>query len=193
MEMKRPVIAAAALTLMLTACTPAPGTPSAGETTDAEFLASFGLDDLDAAGIIDHLDRLDPAERPTDLMASVRQDDLVLTDGGQQQVTLDLPEDSSYISVAPYLSQTHDCFNHSLTTCLGELGNETISVKIIDNTSGETLVDEQTETFGNGFAGFWVPGDIHGTIEVRYDGHSGSADFSTTADSATCVTDLQLT
>ncbi|MFT4470161.1 CueP family metal-binding protein [Arthrobacter sulfonylureivorans] len=191
--MKRPALAAVSLSLLLTACAPA-GTESASEgtATDSGLLAEHQLDGLDAAGIIDHLDRLDVAERPADLMASVRQDELLLSDGAQE-LAMALPEDRSYISIAPYLSQTHDCFFHSLTTCLGELGNKSISVKITDGVTGETLVKEQTETFSNGFAGYWIPDNVQGTIEVSYAGHSGSADFSTSDDGATCITDLRLT
>ncbi|MEV7646963.1 CueP family metal-binding protein [Arthrobacter sp. NPDC089319] len=191
--MKRAVTAAAAVALMLTSCAPAdPPIQSSATATDAGLLVDFGLDGMDTAGIIDHLDRLDTAQRPTDLMASVRQDELLLSDGAQE-LTLDLPEDRSYLSIAPYLSQTHECFFHSLTTCLGELGNKSISVKITDGATGETLVEEQTETFSNGFAGYWIPDNVQGTIEISYAGHSSSTDFSTSDDGATCITDLRLT
>jgi hypothetical protein len=190
--MKRPALAAVSLSLLLTACAPA-GTESApeGTATDSGLLAAHQLDGLDAAGIIDHLDRLDVAERPADLMASVRQDELLLSDGASE-LSLELPEGRSYLSIAPYLQQTHECFYHSLTTCLGELGDETVSVKITDDATGETLVNARTETFSNGFAGFWVPDDIQGTIQVSHDGRTGTADFSTADGSATCITDLQL-
>lgn len=62
---------------------------------------------------------------------------------------------------------SHDCFYHSLTTCLGELDNEDIQVTITD--------------------------DAIGLIEVSYQGRTGTTEFSTTDDGATCVTDLRLT
>ena len=62
---------------------------------------------------------------------------------------------------------SHDCFYHSLTTCLGELDNEDIQVTITD--------------------------DATGLIEVSYQGRTGTTEFSTTDDGATCVTDLRLT
>ncbi|MCT1657081.1 CueP family metal-binding protein [Brevibacterium luteolum] len=146
---------------------------------------------MDAVEIIDHLDQLEIADRPADLIASVYPDELVLTDN-RQEVTLDLPQNLSYLSIAPYVDQTHDCFYHSLTTCQGELSNETIDVQITDSTTGETVVDEQITTFDNGFVGFWVPSDINGTIEISHDGRTGTSDFTTTDDGATCITDLQL-
>ena len=88
---------------------------------------------------------------------------------------------------------SHDCFYHSLTTCLGELDNEDIQVTITDEATGESLVDEATTTFDNGFIGFWLPDDATGLIEVSYQGRTGTTEFSTTDDGVTCVTDLRLT
>ncbi|HCG56053.1 MAG TPA: hypothetical protein DEW39_07885 [Brevibacterium sp.] len=147
---------------------------------------------MDTFEIINHLDQLETADRPVDLIASVYPDELVLTDN-TQEVTLDLPQNLSYLSIAPYVDQTHDCFYHSLTTCQGELSNTTVDVQITDSTTGETVVDEQVATFDNGFIGFWVPSDITGTIEISHDGRTGASDFTTTDDGATCITDLQFT
>ena len=69
---------------------------------------------------------------------------------------------------------SHDCFYHSLTTCLGELDNEDIQVTITDEGTGEALVDEATTTFDNGFIGFWLPDDATGLIEVSYQGRTGT-------------------
>lgn len=191
--MKRVAIAAATLSLVLAGCAPAADSePSPSTGSQAEFLNTYDLDDMDAVEIIDHLDRLETAERPADLIASVYPDELVLTDN-RQEVVLDLPQNLSYLSIAPYVEQTHDCFYHSLTTCQGELSNATVDVEITDSTTGDVVVDEQVATFDNGFVGFWVPSDINGTIEISYDGRTGASDFTTTDEGATCITDLQLT
>ncbi len=190
--MKRIAIAAATLSLVLAGCAPAAeSAPSPSAGSQAELLAAYDLDTMDAVEIIDHLDQLETADRPADLIASVYPDELVLTDN-RQEVTLDLPQNLSYLSIAPYVEQTHDCFYHSLTTCQGELSNETIDVQITDNTTGDVVIDEQATTFDNGFVGFWVPSDINGTIEISHDGRTGTSDFTTTDDGATCITDLQL-
>lgn len=190
--MKRVAIAAATLSLVLAGCAPAADAePSPSTDSQAEFLNTYDLDDMDAVEIIDHLDRLETAERPADLIASVYPDELVLTDN-RQEVVLDLPQNLSYLSIAPYVEQTHDCFYHSLTTCQGELSNATVDVEITDSTTGDVVVDEQVATFDNGFVGFWVPSDIDGTIEISYDGRTGTSDFTTTDEGATCITDLQL-
>ena len=156
-----------------------------------EMLADLDLADEDVTGVIDHLDRLPVDERPTDLMASVQPDELVLTDG-QQEATMALPKGKSYVSIAPFVDETHDCFYHSLTTCLGEMSGKDVDVVITDSETGEAVVDESTTTFDNGFVGFWVPSDISGTIRITAEGKSGSTEFSTKSDGPTCVTDLQL-
>ena len=191
--MKRAAIAAAALALALTGCSAADPEPTADGTESQDaFLTTHGLAAMDAVEIIDHLDRQKVTERPTDLIASVRADELLLS-SDDQEVVVDLPDNQTYVSIAPYLTSTHDCFYHSLTTCLGELDNEDIQVTITDEATGEVLVDEATTTFDNGFIGFWLPDDATGLIEVSYQGRTGTAEFSTADDGATCVTDLHLT
>ena len=191
--MKRAAIAAAALALALTGCSAADPEPTAdGKVSQDTFLTAHGLAAMDAVEIIDHLDRQKVTERPTDLIASVRGDELLLS-SDDQEVVVDLPDNQTYVSIAPYLTSTHDCFYHSLTTCLGELDNEDIQVTITDEATGEVLVDEATTTFDNGFIGFWLPDDATGLIEVSYQGRTGTTEFSTTDDGATCVTDLRLT
>ena len=191
--MKRAAIAATALALALTGCSATDPEPTADGTVSQDaFLTTHGLADMDAVEIIDHLDRQKVTERPTDLIASVRADELLLS-SGDQEVVVDLPDNQTYVSIAPYLNSTHDCFYHSLTTCVGELSNEDIQVTITDEATGEVLVDEATTTFDNGFIGFWLPADATGLIEVSYQGRAGSTEFSTTDDGATCVTDMRLT
>ena len=192
-DVKRAAIAAAALALALTGCSAADPEPTADGTVSQDtFLTTHGLADMDAVEIIDHLDRQKVTERPTDLIASVRNDELLLS-SDDQEVVVDLPDNQTYVSIAPYLTSTHDCFYHSLTTCQGELDNEDIQVTITDEATGEVLVDEATTTFDNGFVGFWLPDDVTGLIEVSYQGRTGTTEFSTADDGATCVTDLRLT
>ena len=180
--------AAAALLLLVAACSPtAPTAPS----TQQGLLDEHGLAGQDGAQIVDRLDRLDLDERPSDLMASVRVDELVLSDEDDEMI-VDLPEDRFYLSVAPYVETTHDCFYHSLTTCKGELGGEDVQVTVTDD-AGEVLVDEEVTTFDNGFVGFWLPRDVSGTLDVEYDGKTATTDFGTSEDDPTCLTTLQLT
>lgn len=130
----RRVIAIAALTLLSAGCgTDDAGSESGGDQVSTEeFLSEYGLDGMAAVEAIDHLDRLAVTDRPSDLMASVHTDELVLT-GEAQEVTFDLPKEQTYVSIAPYVNTTHDCFYHSLTTCRGELGNEELDVQFTDS------------------------------------------------------------
>lgn len=187
--MRRLLLATLTPLVLLAGCASTDSGATAPKAEDG-LLAEHSLAGKDAVQIIDELDRLDLEERPTDLMASVQVDELVLSDT-EDEVALELPEDRFYVSVAPYVTQTHECFYHSLTTCTGELGGEDVRVTVTDDT-GKALYDEQTTTFDNGFVGIWLPRDVSGTIEVEYDGKRGEVDFGTGEEDPTCVTTLQL-
>ena len=161
------------------------------ETSVQTLIEAHDLAGMEAVEMIDHLDRVPMEERPTDLLASVMPEQLVLA-SATEEVALELPEDAFYLSIAPFVNQTHECHYHSLTTCVGELSNDDVDLTVT-HASGEVLVNEQRTTFDNGFVGVWVPADSSGTIEVTYDGMTGTTDFSTSRESATCITDLQLT
>lgn len=185
-----------AVALLLAGCSSS-STPSSDAETGApaaadasSLLRDFGLDGMDTREVIDHLDRLGGDERPTDLMASIRTDEVVLSDG-TRETTLAMPADELYVSMAPYVDQTHDCFFHSLTTCQGELMNADVDILVRDD-QGEVVLEETTTTYANGFVGVWLPRDLTGTVALTVDGRSVEAPLSTTADSATCLTGLQL-
>lgn len=201
--MRRLPYAFAVLALVLAGCAagePAAEAPAAGTAgveqapggAEAQaLLAAYDLDGLPVTDVIDRMDRLGGSERPTDLIASVRPDELVLSDGVTEQ-SLPMPEEEFYVSVAPYVDQTHECYFHSLTTCQGELVEQGVTVRVVDD-AGEVLVDEERTTFANGFVGMWLPRGTSGTIEITQDGRTGQVEFSTDdADDATCVTTLRL-
>ncbi len=157
------------------------------------LLSTHDLAGLDTAQVIERLDTLPLAERPTDLLASVQPDALVLTDDRDREARLPMPTDEVYVSVAPYREQTHECHFHSLTTCVGELGNETVQVVLTD-ADGDVLIDETRETYDNGFVGLWVPRDLEGTLTIEHDGRTGSTPVTTLdPDDPTCLTGLRLT
>lgn len=193
--MKRAPALVVALTLGLAGCSAVAGetegATATGSVSAESFLRSQGLAGMDAVEIVDYLDRVPVSARPTELLASVRHDELVLSAEGEE-VTLDLPEDVTYVSIAPYVNVTHDCHHHSLTACRGELGGQPMQVAFIDGETGEKLIEEEVTTFNNGFIGFWVPSHTTGTVEVSHEGRTGATEFSTEPDGATCVTDLHL-
>jgi hypothetical protein len=184
-----PVLVAAALAL--TGCGSTSTAPSPTKDASTALLARFGLGGYDAVEVIDHLDRLGGADRPADLKASVRPSELQLS-SGDDKATLPIPEGRFYLSVAPYVDSTHECFYHSLTTCKGELGGKEVRVRIEDTTHGTVLVDRTTTTFANGFVGFWLPRDIEGTVRISYGGRSAETTISTDRSAPTCLTTLKL-
>lgn len=185
------VVAAAAL---LAGCVSADGPGSAAPSSVAavNLLAEHGLSGLDAREVITRLDTMPVAERPADLIASVRPDAVVLSDSSGATVSLPLPDDQFYVSIAPYTGRTHDCFFHSLTTCLGEMSNEDVRVEVTDRATGVVLVDETRRVGDNGFFGLWLPRAVDGAITIDHDAGSTTAPLSTHDDDPTCVTTLQL-
>lgn len=179
--------------LALTGCVAAPDDSAPTASVEVgNLLAEHGLSGLDAKQIIERLDAMPVTERPTDLFASINPDTLLVSDGAEREVLIPMPEDEFYVSMSPYVTHTHDCYFHSLTTCLGELQNEELYVTITD-ADGAVLVDDTVRTFNNGFVGFWLPRDISATITLEYEGKSVTAPLSTMDEDPTCVTTLQLT
>ena len=170
-----------------------PSSSSSASSAAAAVLADHDLAGLEAPEVIERLDTMALADRPGDLMASVQPDAVVVTDGQGREARLPMPEDQVYVSVAPYVDQTHECHFHSLTTCVGELGDESVDV-MLTGADGEVLVDETRRTYDNGFVGLWVPRDLDATLTITHDGRTGTAPITTrNPDDPTCVTTLQLT
>lgn len=171
----------------------APSTTTAGATDADTLLAAYGLDGLDARELIERLDTTALADRPADLMASIRPNEVVVATA-EGEAAVPMPTDEFYLSIAPYVSQTHECYFHSLTTCVGELQNASIDVTITDADTGEVLVDGAETTYDNGFVGFWVPSGINAEVTIEHEGRSATEVLPTTStDDRTCVTTLQLT
>ena len=203
---RRPAVllAAVALAVGLSGCTteePTTAAPTTAEATQAvdeqqlpadltSALEGFGVDGSDVRAAITGLDQVDQ-ERPLDVQASVRAHEVIFT-GASGEVSMPIPGEEMYVSIAPYVEQTHECYYHNLSSCQGELVGEDLDVTITSD-DGEVLVDETVTTYDNGFVGFWLPRDIEGTIEVEFDGRSVTAPIATGPEDPTCVTTLQLT
>ncbi|WP_396290629.1 CueP family metal-binding protein [Curtobacterium sp. KT1] len=182
------VLAAA---MLLTGCStgpaPSPEPPAQGSALEMDEVAG-----LDAETIIDRLDHTPIGERPTDFTASIRPDTLVLTDTTGTETSVPMPEDRAYVALAPYQQQTHDCYYHAPTNCIGELRNTDIHVTITDTETGKAYYDEDTRTFDNGFVGFWLPKGITATVTVTKGEQTAIGEVSTVAnDDATCITTLK--
>jgi hypothetical protein len=195
-------LAALALLLSITACTGGadPDAPpsAAGNARDlgpdaTALLATFDIAAPDTVGeLIDELQAQPIADRPDGLMASVRVDALLLSAGGNE-VSVPLPTDEFHLSVAPYLDSTHECFYHSLTTCVGELGDTTLHVTITDDADGAVLIDDDVITYNNGFFDVTLPTDRDITLTITDGEHTAEVPLGTRDDDPTCVTSIQLT
>lgn len=192
-------IAAAATLLLVTGCSapaPAPAESSAGASAaqGQELIADLGFEGMNAKEIITELDTLPVAERSTQFMASIRPDELILMDAAGRESAVPMPADEFYVSVAPYVSRTHECHFHSLTTCLGEMASEDVSVTLTNEAAGEVLVKETLRTYDNGFLGLWLPRGIEATLTLDHEGKSATQTLSTrNTEDATCATTIKLT
>jgi hypothetical protein len=166
---------------------------SAGLSSDANaMLAKYDIEaPASAAGLIDQLQAQPLADRPKGLMASVRANELLLA-SGDDEVSLALPEDEFRLSIAPYLTDMHECFYHSLTTCVGELGEENFHVTITDDASEKVLFDRDVTTFENGFFDVSLPAGLDITVLIDDGERSVELPLGTRAEDPTCVTTAHL-
>ncbi len=179
----------AATLLLLTACAPEP--------TVEQVLAKHGLEDRNVMQIVWHFESMRPEDRPDDLMVTVTSKELLIQeqpDGTEH--SLPLPEDRTYLSIAPYKEQTHDCFNHVLTSCQGEVAETEFFVRIHDRETGNIYVNGLHETYPNGFVGFWLPRDRELVMSLSTHADHGwearDIKLSTASDAPTCITDVKL-
>lgn len=194
------VAPALAVTLGLAGCssseqaTPpaSPSAPAAAEGAVQSKLSQLGLDGKDTVAVINALDQTQK-DKEIGLNGSVRQDELLLTSGEDKstETSMPMPKDKTYVSVAPYVDKTHECFAHHLTGCQGEQVGKDFQVTVTD-AQGKKIVDEEATTYENGFIGFWVPRDVKGTLSISGEQGKGSTPLSTAADAPTCITTLQL-
>ncbi|MFV0632753.1 CueP family metal-binding protein [Demequina sp.] len=195
----------ALLTVGLAACSgtpeatePAPtpteiATPEPTSTAAQEILEPFGFADLSAKELVDTLDAQPLEERPADLRVSIRPDELLVSDASGAEAAMPMPQDAFYVSLAPYVDSTHECYFHSLTTCTGEMQNVPIDVLVTDAETGKVLIDEEITTFANGFLGLWLPRDRQVEVTFESEGRSATTTLDTSnPDDATCVTTMQL-
>lgn len=124
--------------------------------------------------------------------ASITSSELIVTDENQKETTYDLPEDEFFVSIAPFLNETHECDIHSLTGCQGELIDTEFDV-IIEDSDGEVVMDEEKQTEANGFIDLWLPREDTYTVTIKQDGKETSSEISTFDGDKTCITNMQMT
>jgi hypothetical protein len=126
-----------------------------------------------------------------DLSASITSEQLIVTDSNNKSTKYNLPKDEFFVSIAPYVKNTHPCATHSLTGCQGELTEQEFSVYIEDN-EGNVIVDQAMKSQSNGFIDLWLPRDKKYSVTIEQDGVKAKAELSTFKSDNTCVTTMQL-
>jgi len=150
--------------------------------------ASFDLGGLDVYEAVALLEsRID---EPDTLRATIDSSHLKVVSEGITTL-YSLPEHQFYLSVAPYLEETHPCGIHNLISCRGELVGQTFTVRTFD-AEGTLILSQEVTTGANGFFGLWLPAGLEGTLQIESDGLSGTSSISTVSGSDTCLTTVRL-
>lgn len=123
--------------------------------------------------------------------ASITSRQLIVTGSDDKKMTYELPEDDFFVSIAPYVNETHPCATHSLTGCRGEMVNEEFTISIVD-TDGNSVFDQAVKSQANGFIDLWLPRDKTYRITVGHDGRTAESEFSTFEKDNTCITTIKL-
>lgn len=206
------IIAACSIlaTIGLTGCAPAiegpgsaAGSAGSAQATDRssgtsaprsinDIFENLGIDPTDPKAMITALDTLPINDRPSDLIVSVLPTAVHLQPGEPDEMKVPLVGDEFYLSIAPYLTQTHPCTFHSLTTCLGEMRNTPIELTVTDTASGTTVVSSSTSTADNGFVGVWLPRNGKFSVQITGEGGTAQQVVTTGDEDPTCLTTMQL-
>ncbi|HLS60415.1 MAG TPA: CueP family metal-binding protein [Virgibacillus sp.] len=127
-----------------------------------------------------------------DQSASITGTELIITENDDQELVYDLPEDDFFVSIAPFIKETHPCSIHSLTGCQGELVDKELDV-YIEDMEGSVIVDQTMNSEANGFIDLWLPRDQNYQVNISYDGKVTESEISTFENDDTCITTMQLT
>lgn len=126
-----------------------------------------------------------------DQSASITSEQLIVTTSNKKKLTYELPENEFFLSIAPFVKETHPCAIHSLTGCQGEMVEKEFDVHIAD-TEGNVILDQTMKSQANGFIDFWLPRDKTYRITIKHDGKIAESEISTFKDDNTCITTMQL-
>lgn len=106
-------------------------------------------------------------------------------------VKKNLPTDSFYVAIAPYINNTHECSQHYPSSCDGEIKEQPVKV-IASDESGNVLINNSINTMKNGFFELWLPRNKNVKIQIEYNSMKGEETIPTNNDSRTCITTIKL-
>ncbi|OHE26018.1 MAG: hypothetical protein A2Y45_00835 [Tenericutes bacterium GWC2_34_14] len=153
------------------------------------FLETYNLDGMNLKNVIQTLEAT--AAEAEGFNASITGSHLILSDQ-DESYEIELPAGEFYLSIAPYINQTHPCSNHNLVTCRGEMKSETFHVIITDLDTNEVVIDANYESTPQGFFGLWLEQNKNYQIVINYDGMTQTETLFTSKESNTCLTTMQL-
>lgn len=168
--------------LALVALTLAPLAVAAGAPSPAD------LDGLDARAAVE----LANTWKGNGVTSFVTTEAVHFTFPDGAQVVVPLPAHEALVSVAPYLTHTHPCATHYMSSCQGELVGAPVHVLAIAG-DGTVLIDETMTTPANGFLDLWLPSDLAIELQLTLGDHRAVGRITTLAGSDTCVTTMRLT
>lgn len=123
--------------------------------------------------------------------ASITSTQLIVDNGGSNEAVYGLPEKEFFLSVAPYVQNTHPCATHSLTGCQGELTDQEFDV-YIEDAEGKEVMNKSVKSQSNGFIDLWLPRDQNYRMTISQDGRKAQSEISTFESDDTCLTSMQL-
>ncbi|WP_341347060.1 CueP family metal-binding protein [Paenibacillus sp. FSL H3-0469] len=123
--------------------------------------------------------------------ASITSTQLIVDSGGPNEAVYGLPEDEFFLSVAPYVQNTHPCATHSLTGCQGEMVEQSFGVTVVD-TDGKEIMNQTVKSQPNGFIDLWLPRNQNYQMTITHDGKEARSEISTFESDDTCLTTMQL-
>ncbi|WP_087974104.1 CueP family metal-binding protein [Oceanobacillus rekensis] len=123
--------------------------------------------------------------------ASITSHQLMVNDNNGNELVYDLPADDFFVSIAPYVNETHPCTNHSLTSCQGEMTEEVFDI-YIEDMEGNVIIDETMKSQSNGFVDLWLPRDKTYRVKIKHEGQMIESELSTFKGDKTCITTMQL-
>ncbi|MDY0278209.1 MAG: CueP family metal-binding protein [Acholeplasma sp.] len=153
---------------------------------ELKFYEEYGLNIEDQESLINDLENKNFNQ---EISASISDQSIFIYHKNKEYEIM-LQEDLFYVSLAPYINQTHGCYTHSLTGCQGELIDIDFLVKIYNEE--DFLLEEKTINSGSdGFFGLFLQKGVTYKIIVEYEGLSTSYDINAFTDQ-TCFTGGQL-
>jgi len=157
-----------------------------GELKRTYLLRNSGVYGLDTKELIIALEN----NLLEDILVASIDDEFIVYYIQEERYVHKLEVDLHYISFAPYIGLTHECYIHSLTGCQGELLMEDVYIEIYDE-SGEKIFSDTLNTGEDGFIGLFLESNKVYNVKVESSGYSSEFQIDGYS-KQTCYTEVKL-